>query len=566
MLVSLHIENVAVIKCADVDFSEGFSVLSGETGAGKSIIIDSVGLLLGAKADKELIRSGTDSLMVSGLFSALSPSVLAGLADAGVSVDEEGNILIQRSISRDGKSQIKINGRAVSLTVLKAVTPLLVSIHGQSDTRDLTDPQRHLEILDTYAECGDLREKYREAYTALAEAKRKRADAEEKAKEGERLREILEYQIKDITSVSPKSGEEEELIEKKLKLRHREKINRHADFVFKALKGSEKGSVTYLLDRSVSALMQISDVIPECSDFAERLRDFLYEADEIAEDVYAFCDDDTDPTESLNKIESRLDKLSRLKRKYGAALDDVIAFLQNAEEELEMLNNSENVIKSLAEEEEKLFIKAEKIAVELHEKRNFAAKSLEMGVKEILEFLDMPKVVFFASLKEEYKNGVHVLDRFGFDRAQFFISANRGADPQPISKIASGGELARIMLALKSVLADKDGTLSVIFDEIDAGVSGKTARKIGIKMLSLSENMQIFCVTHSAQIASLADSHYLIKKSELAEETQTSVELLDKEGRISELSRILGGINITDAQRAAAEDMYNERSIYKNKA
>ncbi len=566
MLVSLHIENVAVIKCADVDFSSGFTVLSGETGAGKSIIIDSVGLLLGAKADKELIRSGADSLMVSGLFSDLSAEVLDGLGDAGVSVDEEGNILIQRTVSRDGRSQIKINGRTVSLSILKAVTPLLVSIHGQSDTRDLADPVRHLEILDTYGECSQLRESYGRAYALLTDVKRRRADAEQKAKEGERLREILEYQIKDISSVSPKADEEDVLIERKLKLKHREKINRHADFVFKALKGSEKGSVSYLLDRSVSALMQISDVIPECSEYAERLRDFLYETEEIAEDVYAFSDNDGDPTESLNKIEARLDKLSRLKRKYGATLEDVIAFLENAQNELEMLHNSENVIKSLAEEEEKLFLEAEKIAVELHNRRSSAAKILEAAVKQILEFLDMPKVVFFASVKEEYKNGVRVLERFGADKIEFFISANRGADPQPISKIASGGELARIMLALKSVLADKDGTLSVIFDEVDAGVSGKTARKIGIKMLSLSENMQIFCVTHSAQIASLADNHYLIKKREVDEETITSVEFLDKKGRIAELSRILGGINITDSQRAAAEDMYNERSIYKTKA
>ncbi len=555
MLVSLHIENVAVIRSTDVDFKAGFMVLTGETGAGKSIIIDSVNLLLGAKADKELIRTGSDELMVSGLFSCLSNTVLSGLSDAGVSADEEGNILIQRSVSRDGRSVIKINGRTVSLTVLKAVTPLLVSIHGQSDTRDLTDPVRHLRILDTYAECGELSERYSELYRALSEVRRKKSDAEQKQKESERLKEILEYQIKDISSLSPRSGEEDELIEKKLKLKHREKINRHADFVFKALKGSEKGSVSYLLDRAISALMQISDVIPECSSYAERLRDFLYEADEIAEEAYALMDDEGDPTESLNKIEARLDKLSRLKRKYGATVEDVIAFGENAQAEIESLNNSENIIKSLAEEEKRLYTEASALAKELHEKRVFAGGVLEERVKQILEFLDMPKVVFFASVKEEYKNAELVLDKFGSDRVEFFISANRGADAQPISKIASGGELARIMLALKCVLADKDGTLTVVFDEIDAGVSGKTARKIGIKMLELSKNMQIFCVTHSAQIASLADNHYLIRKSDIADQTETSVELLDEGGRIDELSRILGGINVTEAQRAAAEDM-----------
>ena len=262
MLVSLHIENVAVIKSVDVDFAAGFMVLTGETGAGKSIIIDSVNLLLGAKADKELIRNGTSGLMVSGLFSDLSKSVLDGLSEIGISSDEDGNVFIQRSVGCDGRSSVKINGRSVSLSVLKEVTPLLVSIHGQSDTRELSDPMRHLEILDTYAECGELRERYMEIFSRLSETRRKLFEAKEREKESERLKEILEYQIKDISSVSPKLGEEDELIDKKLKLKHREKINRHADYVFKALKGSEKGSVVYLLDRSVSALMQISDGAP----------------------------------------------------------------------------------------------------------------------------------------------------------------------------------------------------------------------------------------------------------------------------------------------------------------
>lgn len=565
MLVSLHIENVAIIKSVDIDFSKGFTVLTGETGAGKSIIIDSVNLLLGAKADKELIRNGADGLMVSGLFSDLSEDVFSGLAGIGVFADEEGNIFIQRSVGRDGRSSVKINGRTVSLSILKEVTPLLVSIHGQSDTRELSEPTRHLELLDVYAECGALNEKYSALYSKLVEIRKRISDAKEREAEGERLKEILEYQIKDIESVAPKPSEEDELIEKKMKLKNREKINRHADFVFKALKGSEKGSVSYLLDRSIGALMQISDVVPECAEYAEKLRDFLYETDSIAEDVYAVMDDEADPTESLNRIESRLDKLSKLKRKYGATLEEVILFCDKAKRELEELDNSESLIKSLAESEKLIYEEAAAVALELHEKRTSAAKILEKRVCEILEFLDMPKVVFFVSVKSAYKNGELLLDKHGADSVEFFISANKGADAQPIGKIASGGELARIMLALKCVLADKDGTLTVVFDEIDAGVSGKTARKIGIKMLALAHDMQIFCVTHSAQIASLADNHYLIKKSEIGEETTTSVRLLDDDGRVDELSRILGGINITDAQRAAAVDMLKEKSVYEIK-
>ena len=565
MLISLHIENVAVIKSADVDFSSGFMALTGETGAGKSIIIDSVSLLLGAKADKELIRSGADSLMVSGLFASLGDAVTEKLRAIGIEPDEDGSLFIQRSVSRDGRSSVRINGRAVSLSVLKEGAKNLVSIHGQSDTGDLLDPRRHLDIVDTFAENGELILEYTSAYSELEELRHRIRDISEKEKEGERLREILDYQIKDIASLSLKPGEEDELIDKKLKLRNSERITRHSDFVFKALKGSEKGSVVHLLDRSISSLMQISDVVPECSGYAERLRDFLYEIDEISEDVYVIADGDgSDPTESLNKVEARLEKISRLKRKYGSSVEEILAFEEKARAELDALNNCGSIMKELTAQERAAYKKALLIADELHSRRQAAAKSLEGQIKEVLEFLDMPKVVFFASIREEYKNGEKQLDRTGFDRMEFFISANRGADAQPISKIASGGELARIMLAIKSTLADKDGTLTVIFDEIDAGVSGKTARKIGIKMLSLAKSMQLFSVTHSAQIASLADSHYLIKKFDSDGETVTRVELLDREGRIAELSRILGGINVTDAQRAAAVDMLSERELYKN--
>ena len=563
MLISLHIENVAVIKCTDIDFSRGFMALTGETGAGKSIIIDSVSLLLGGKADKELIRTGADSLMVSGLFGELTEGLISELLEIGISPDEDGNLFIQRTVSRDGRSTVKINGRTVSLSVLKDAARGLVSIHGQSDTGELCDARRHIDIVDLYAENGELLKEYSVAYAELEEIRHRIDDIKEKAKEGERLKEILEFQIKDITSLSLKAGEEEELIDKKLKLRNREKITRHSEFVFKALKGSEKGSVSYLLDRSIGSLMQISDVIPECSQYAEKLRDCLYEIDEIAEDVYAAIDDDgQDPTESLNKIESRLDKISRLKRKYGSTVEEVIAFGEKAREELAALNNYDALVTSLKESETAIYNKALAVAKKLKEKRTAAAKKLESEVKSVLEFLDMPKVVFFASIKEEYKNGVLQLNPKGSDTLEFFISANRGADAQPISKIASGGELARIMLALKSTIADKDGTLTVIFDEIDAGVSGKTARKIGIKMLSLSKNAQLFSVTHSAQIASLADNHYLIKKGEEQGVTVTRVELLDNEGRINELSRILGGIEVTEAQRKAAIDMLNEKALY----
>lgn len=563
MLNSLHIENLAVIKCIDVDFSSGFSALTGETGAGKSIIIDSINLLLGAKADKELIRTGESSAMVSGVFSYITSSAREILSENGVCADEDGNILIQRAVFTDGRSTVKINGRAVTLTVLRAVGPALVSIHGQSDTLALTDNSHQLELIDLYAENAGLLEKYRQSFSNLEKIRREIRELSEKEHERERLSEIYAYQIKDIDSYSLYEGEEEELVERKLKIKNSEKITKNAGFVFKALKGSEKGSVSFLLDRSAAALDQISDVIPQFSKYAESLREFLYQVDDIAEEVYSQISDmDDNPEDKLNEIESRLDKISKLKRKYGLTIKDILNFRDRTQNELEALENSEEVIKKLEKAEKQHYTEALQIADELHARRVNAAKKIEENVKNTLEFLDMPKVVFFASIKEEFKEGKKILNSEGSDSLEFYISANRGADAQPLSKVASGGELARVMLALKSVIADKDGASTVIFDEIDAGVSGKTARKIGIKMRDISRSAQLLTVTHSAQIASLADEHYLISKSDVKGVTETAVSALDREGRIKELSRILGGIDVTESQRKAAIDMLDEKSEY----
>ena len=564
MLISLHIENIAVIKSIDFDFSEGFMVLTGETGAGKSVVIDSINLLLGSKAERELIRSGQNQAMVSGLFADLSEKTVEGLSALGIEIPEDGEILLQRVVSQDGKSRAMINGRSISLSLLKSVAPLLVSVHGQTDTASLQDSKNHLDILDVYANLGELKSEYQIAYSRLEGIRRQIREVTEKLSESERLKEILEYQIKDIESANLKEDEEDVLVEKRAKLKNSEKITKNSEFVFKALKGSEKGSVSYLLDRSMAALNQISDVVPNFAEYADRLRECLYQVDDIAEEVYAVIDDiDGDPTVTLNKIESRLDKISKLERKYGSTIKDVLEFCRKAKSELETLENSDGVLKELSQKERKAYNEALKLAKELHNKRAEAAKNLESYVKETLEFLDMPKVVFFVSLKEMTKGEERILTKDGGDLIEFYISANRGADPQPLAKIASGGELSRIMLALKSVISDKDGIPTVIYDEIDTGVSGKTARKIGIKMLSLSKTTQLFSVTHSAQIASLADKHFLISKGDINGETETSVKILDTEGRICELSRILGGINITSAQRAAAEDMLAEKSNYQ---
>lgn len=563
MLLSLHIENLAVIKSVDIDFSEGFMALTGETGAGKSIIIDSINLLLGAKADKELIRTGEASAMVSGVFSGFSDKIRADILENGVNSDEDDSIMIQRTITLDGRSSIKINGRAVTLSVLRNIAPSLVTIHGQSDTAALLNSDKQLELIDIYASNTELLSRYRESYSKLEKIRRDIKAIAEKEHERERLSEILAYQINDIDSYGLKDGEEEELVERKLRIKNSEKILKNAGFVFKALKGSEKGSVAFLLDRSAQALEQISDVVPTFRDYAETLRDFLYQAEDIAEEVYAQISDmDENPDDALNEIESRLDKISKLKRKYGLTIRDILAFRENAQAELDALENSESRMRELERAENEAYKEALALAEQLHARRGEASKKIEVEVKETLEFLDMPKVVFFVSLKEEFAAGKKMLSGVGSDSAEFYISANRGAEAQPLSRVASGGELARVMLALKSVIADKDGVQTVIYDEIDAGVSGKTARKIGIKLLSLAKNSQIFAVTHSAQIASLADAHYLISKSDVNGATETSVRVLDREGSIEELSRILGGIDVTDAQRRAAVDMLDEKREY----
>jgi DNA repair protein RecN (Recombination protein N) len=418
-------------------------------------------------------------------------------------------------------------------------------------------------MIDIYSSNAALLSEYSVIYSELEGIRREIREIAEKEHERERLCEILQYQIDDIDSYALHDGEEEELIDRKLRIKNSEKLSKNAGFAFKALKGSEKGSVAFLLDRSAAALEQISDVIPAFSEYSEKLRDFMYQVEDIAEEVYAeIADMDGEGEDAINDIESRLDKITKLKRKYGLTIKDILEFRDNAEAELDSLKNSDARLAKLEAAEKAAYEKALAIADTLHERRLSSAKVIEKEVKDILEFLDMPKVVFFADIKEEYKSGIKILNPYGCDNVEFYISANRGADAQPLGRIASGGELARVMLALKSVIADRDGISTVIFDEIDAGVSGKTARKIGIKMLELAKGKQLISITHSAQIASLSDVHLLISKSDVNGRTESSVTSLDYNGRVAELSRILGGINVTESQKAAAIDMLKERSIY----
>lgn len=562
MLLSLHIENIAVIHRLDVDFSAGFSALTGETGAGKSVIIDSIRLLLGAKAERELIRTGENTAMVSAMFGNFRKEALSALETAGILPDEEGVLFVQRSITSDGRSSVRINGRAVSLSALRMIMPSLVSIHGQNDTRSLMERDVHLSILDSYGGYSPLLAEYKEAFAVYDALRKEKKSVAAKAAERERRMEMLEYQIRDIDALALTDGEEERLVEEKVRLRSSERIMKHASFIYKALKGSEKGSVSLLLDRSIASLTQISDVIPRCAQYAETLRDCMYSVMDIAEEVAVYCEDSVDdPVAALNEIESRLADISVLKRKYGLTVAEILSYRDKARAEYETLLNADELLSDLEKREAQAYRAALAVAQKLHDARIAAAKRLEASVKETLEFLDMPKTVFFAAVKEEFSAGERVLSAFGTDTVEFFVSANRGADPKPIAKIASGGELARIMLALKCALSDKEGVATLIFDEIDAGVSGKTARKIGLKMYDLAETAQIFVVTHSAQIASLAHTHFLIEKKDVDGVTKTGIRPLDRDGRIGEVSRILGGLCVTQAQREAAIDMIDRKEI-----
>ena len=556
MLSSLHIENIAVIKSVDIDFDNGFSTFTGETGAGKSILIDSINLLLGNRADRELIRKGEERALVSAVFDLLTDETRTALSAVGVEPDEDGLLMIQRTVTADGHSSVRINGRAVTLSVLREVGAALIHIHGQNDNRMLTDPENHIRILDAYADDSVEFEAYTVAYKKLLDVRRQMKEVAGDESERLRLLEMLQYQVADIDNYNLKAGEEEKLEEKRARLQNAEKISKQTSFVYRALKGSEKGSVTYILSRVIQSLQQLHDVIPQTIETSQKLEDFMWQIDDIAEQVYDLSGEtDGDPTELLNKVEARLDAINKLCRKYGKDIEAILAFRQDAAERISKLTSADDRLAELREQEKACIAEAACAAAELRACRIAAAERLQKEITEALVFLDMPRVHFVVKVEAQIEKNDPIFDKYGNDRISFLISTNMGEALAPMTKIASGGELSRIMLSLKSVIADKDGIPTIVYDEIDTGVSGKTARKIGIKLQKSADKSQILCVTHSAQIASLADHHFVIKKQEVNSRASTSVVALDREGRIAEIARILGGLSVTDAQRQAAQDM-----------
>ena len=554
MIRGLHIENIAVVKLLDLELSDGFCVLSGETGAGKSIIIDSLGLLLGARADRDIIRRGESTAEVSALFCDIGEGVKALLDELGIEC-EDGEISLSRSITAEGRSTARVNGRAVTLSVLKEISAALFNIHGQNDNQQILKASSHIGILDGFAKNSELLSEYSAIYKEMLHLRMQIDNIKRDSMEANRLREMLAFQIDDIDSAKLKRGEEDALVAEEKKLLGLERVNKCTSLVRRAISGSDKGAgASYLCDRAASALSQITDAFPEAQTLYERLESIKYDLDDIAESVAALSDiGDEDPTARLDKIGSRLEVITRLKRKYGQSVDDILAFREDAARRLDEIDNSEVIAEELEQKLAKAREKAAELALRLSKERKKAAKMLTENVTQSIEFLDMPKVRFEVSLTPDSDFNAN-----GRDKVEFLIATNAGEPLMPMIKIASGGELARIMLSLRSAMGACDGMQTFIFDEIDTGISGKTSRKVGIKLHSIAKEAQVLCVTHSAQIASLADTHYYISKSEVDGRVQTTLEVLTDEGRVEEIARILGGINVTEAQRAAAREMINE--------
>lgn len=558
MLKNLSITNAAVAKSIDFDLNNGFSVITGETGSGKSVMIDCLQLICGAKSSREIVRSGEDKTVVSAIFDCNS-AVSEALSEIGIEPDENGEIMILRSINTDGRTSIKINSRSITLAQLKSIGSLLIGINTQDEKNFLTDKNEYFALIDQYADSESDFLEYSNVYSQLSSARNELHALKEDLKEKNMLTDILTYQIKEIESARLNSDDEEEKLNRlKMKIKSIERTEKNRKIVYKALSQNDKGySASYLLERASLALTQIADVIDGAPEMIKKLDEFRYEIIEIAETVNNALDAgiDGDPLEKLSQIESRLNTIEKLKRKYGSSITEIKRFRTEASEKLKMIADSDESI-SLLEKKIVTLTKAATTAGEkLHESRTKAAKKLSEEIIGTLRDLDMPKVKFHVEVLPDVENGSYRFTQNGIDTIDFKISVNPGEDPQSISKVASGGEMSRVMLALRSSLNKKNGSETVIFDEIDAGVSGSTSEKIGLLLKKLSDKIQVISVTHSPQIAALADYHYLIQKREVNGRAESSIKLLKNDERINEIARIIGGINVTDKQKAAAREM-----------
>lgn len=548
MLKFLHIENIAVIERSDIEFSAGFNVLTGETGAGKSIVIDAINAVLGERTSKELIRAGCDTAEVSAVFGELDNATAAALSDAGVTPDEDGNIVIRRRLSAAGKGLIKLNDRPVTATELKETGKHLVNIHGQHDNQALLDPERHLDYIDAVADDDPIKGKYYAEFRELNRIRKELAATETDEDEKRRRVGLLKYQINELESAGIKPGEYEKLQKKLAIARNYQKTAEALSRAYSALKGDDEfdGAVSLLTDAEKSLSSLHND---EWDKKSSALADAAAAAEDVSAALYDFLENaelaDIDPDE----INSRLETLDKLKAKYGNSEEEMLEFLEKARTEL---NDTEFSDKKAAELSALLDDATERLialADELTAARKKAAAEFEKQVCDILSYLNMPDVRFTV----QFSKGRYT--KRGCDTAEFMISANRGESVKPLCKIASGGELSRVMLAIKSVLLGRDPVGTMIFDEIDTGISGYTAGKVGTQLKKVAENRQVICVTHLAQIAAMADTHLLIEKKAEKDRTFTSVSPLSYEQRINEIARIMSGAQMTENLYNSAKEL-----------
>lgn len=549
MLASLHIENIALIRKLDLELAEGFCAFTGETGAGKSILIDAIGLLCGARGERELIRSGEDYALVEGMFFA-SQATENALEALDILPDEDGSYFLQRRMSADGRSIAKIGGRTVPLAKLREAASYLLNIHGQQDTQTLSDEDRQRDLLDRFASDDLQLNAYRGAYRNHARIKREMRELTERAEALEERRDLLSYQVQELTHAKLRAGEEAELTAEHALLANSEKVVENAHEAYGSLYAEEDSALAQL-KRAMAAVGRLAPIVPECKEYFDRLDDVKAELTDIAESILPLTSDREDCAGRLDAVEARLDKLSALQRKYKTDEQGLIDKLAKAKADLSLLENNASDMDGLKKELASAELALKEAAEALHLARVGAASVLSERVQTELAELDMPKVRFLIRVEE----GGFTPD--GADAIDFSVSANAGESPKPIGKIASGGELSRIMLCLQCVLADVENIPTLIFDEIDTGISGKTNEKIGhmMKRIAQSGNTQVVCVTHAAQLAARASHHYFISKSEQNGRTQTDIKLLDKDGRIGELARIMGGLQVTDAVKLAAEEL-----------
>lgn len=556
MLKELYIKNIAVIEEVRINFEDGFNVLTGETGAGKSILIDSINMAIGARTSKDLVRTGCDKAVVSACFSA-GEKINAFLEENGIETDEE-SVILSRQLTKDAKSTSRINGMTVTGSILKEAGRLLIDIHGQNDNYFLLSNKYHISYLDDYAGLKKEKEAYLEKYQKLREVNKKIKELLQNDEDKEKRAELLSFQINEIDSAKLKKGESEELSQRISYLANIEKIASAAAKAHEALYEGERSAYDFVKDAE-RALNAAGDYEKGLLDAAARLESAALEIEDISSYLSSYLQDAEFDEKEFDALNFRLDTINELKRKYKASEEEILKYRDKIAEELSELSLSGETLKKL--QNEALLLEKETLilAENLHQKREKAAERLAKEVMSELSDLDMPKVVFKVEITKKE------LSETGFDEAEFKLSANPGEEPRPLSKIASGGELSRIMLALKSIFSDTDTAETLIFDEIDTGVSGRAAQKIAEKLSRLSRKKQVFSITHLAQIASMADCHYLIKKTLNNDRTATNVTLLGEEGRTAELARIIGGAYITDLTLKNAEEMLTLAKEVKEK-